>query len=192
MSQEENNKQNENGNGNESSTQGFEGQGKDTEINGAQDAAPQEEAVEETQADPLEELNRKYLLLFAEFENYRKRTAREKADLIKGGGSDVIKSILPVIDDLDRAIKANEQAHDIELVKEGFKLIHNKFMNIMQAKGVKMMELNGKEFNADVSEAIANIPAPSEELKGKVVDVVENGYTMNDQVIRFAKVVVGQ
>jgi molecular chaperone GrpE len=190
MSQEENNKQN--GNGNESSTQGFEGQGKDTEINGAQDAAPQEEAVEETQADPLEELNRKYLLLFAEFENYRKRTAREKADLIKGGGSDVIKSILPVIDDLDRAIKANEQAHDIELVKEGFKLIHNKFMNIMQAKGVKMMELNGKEFNADVSEAIANIPAPSEELKGKVVDVVENGYTMNDQVIRFAKVVVGQ
>lgn len=153
---------------------------------------PQNEEQTADAAQQIEELNKKYLLLYAEYDNYRKRTARERSELLKSAGSDVIKSILPMIDDLERAIKANENATDLETVKEGFRLIHNKFMHSMLTKGVKPMELIGKDFDADLSEAIANMPVEDEKLKGKVIDVVENGYLMNDTVIRFAKVVVGQ
>ncbi|MBX7095486.1 MAG: nucleotide exchange factor GrpE [Flavobacteriales bacterium] len=160
-----------------------------------QELNEQEQKNESAEKDPaaeIEEWNKKYLLLYAEFDNYRKRTARERAELLKSAGSDVIKSILPVIDDLERAIKANEKADDIEVVKEGFRLIHHKFTAILQGKGLKPMEMMGQEFNADISEAIANVPVQDESQKGKVIDVVENGYTLNDAVIRYAKVVVGQ
>jgi len=149
-------------------------------------------------ADPLEklqaeynELNDKFLRLFSEFDNFRKRTQKEKIDLIKSGGSDVMKAILPVIDDFERAMKANEKADDITQVKEGFNLIHSKFMQSLQARGLKPMDLIGTEFNSDISEAIANIPVTDESQKGKVVEVAEQGYYLNDVIIRYAKVVVG-
>lgn len=138
-----------------------------------------------------EELNDKYLRLYSEYDNYRRRTAKEKTELMKTAGADIIKSILPVLDDFERAIKANESINEPETLKEGFVLIHNKLNNIMQAKGLKAMNLIDTEFNADISEAIANLPAEDETKKGKVIDVVENGYYLNDVVIRYAKVVVG-
>jgi molecular chaperone GrpE len=138
-----------------------------------------------------ETLNDKYLRLYSEYDNYRKRTAREKSELIKTAGVDVIKSILPVLDDFERAIKANENINDPQTLKEGFTLIHSKLNNIMQAKGLKAMNLLDTEFNADISEAIANLPSEDETKKGKVLDVVENGYYLNDVLIRYAKVVVG-
>lgn len=138
-----------------------------------------------------DELNDKFLRLFSEFDNFRKRTQKEKLDIMKSGGSDMVKAILPVIDDFERAIKANENIDDINAVKEGFNLIHSKFTNSLQAKGLKKMELMGNEFNSDISEAIANVPVEDEKQKGKVIDEVEAGYYLNDVIIRFGKVVVG-
>jgi molecular chaperone GrpE len=150
------------------------------------------ESSEPSAEEKINELNERYLRLYSEFDNFRKRTQREKSDIIKSAGADIVKSILPVFDDLERAIKANETANDLEVVKEGFKLIHHKFSQILTSKGLKSIEVMGAEFNPDVAEAIANIPVEEAEKKGKVIDVVENGYTLNDTVIRFAKVVVGQ
>jgi molecular chaperone GrpE len=138
------------------------------------------------------EMNERYLRLYSEFDNFRKRTAREKADMVKTAGSDVIKAVLPVLDDFERAIKANETLEDIVRVKEGFSLIHHKMNLLLQARGLKQMDILGKDFNPDLSEAIANVPVEDESKKGKVIDVVENGYYLNDLVIRYAKVVVGQ
>jgi len=137
------------------------------------------------------EMNDRYLRLYSEFDNYRKRSARERVDLVKTAAADIFTAILPVLDDFDRAAKAMETANDIEVVKDGMKLIHTKFGNILKAKGLEEMPSMGQVFDADVHEAITSIPAPDESLKGKVVDEVEKGYALNGKVIRFAKVVVG-
>ncbi|MDX1444887.1 nucleotide exchange factor GrpE [Lishizhenia sp.] len=160
-------------------------------------ATEQVEEQEETPQEPTweekyNELNDKYLRLYSDFDNFRKRNIKEKADLISNAGAGVIKDLLPILDDFERAIKSNANTEDVNGLKEGFELIANKMNNILNAKGLKMMESKEKAFDADLHEAITNIPAPTEELKGKVVDVIENGYYLNDKVLRYAKVVVGQ
>lgn len=151
----------------------------------------QAKELEETQAQLADEKDR-YLRLSAEFDNYRKRTIKEKAELILNGGEKSISSILPVIDDLERAVKTMETATDVAAVKEGVELIYNKFISILGHNGVKVIETNDKPLDTDYHEAIAVIPAPSEEQKGKILDCVQTGYTLNDKVIRHAKVVVGE
>ena len=163
----------------------------------AEEAAPLtheeqlEKALEDAQA-VIEEQKDKYLRLSAEFDNYRKRTMKEKAELILNGGEKSISSILPVIDDFERAIKTMETAKDVKAVKEGVELIDNKFMAVMAQNGVKVIETKDQPLDTDYHEAIAVIPAPSEEQKGKILDCVQTGYTLNDKVIRHAKVVVGE
>lgn len=147
---------------------------------------------EEELNNQLNELNDKYLRLFAEYDNFRKRTLRERADLLKTASEDIIISLLPLMDDFERALKSMETASDIEAVKEGVSIIYTKFKNNLTQKGVEAIQSVGSEFNTDLHEAITNIPAPSEEMKGKVVDEIEKGYLLNGKVIRFAKVVVGQ
>lgn len=142
--------------------------------------------------EQIEEQKDKYLRLSAEFDNYRKRTMKEKAELILNGGEKSISSILPVIDDFERAIKTMETAKDVKAVKEGVELIYNKFMAVMAQNGVKVIETKDQPLDTDYHEAIAVIPAPSEEQKGKILDCVQTGYTLNDKVIRHAKVVVGE
>lgn len=162
--------------------------------------------VEETSAETVEtatnsqpinyeakiaELNDKYLRLYSEFDNYRKRTIKEKADIIRTAGEDVFKAIIPSIDDFERAIKANENVTEVESIKEGVALIYHKLKLACTQKGLEPIESIGKPFDVDVMESITNIPAPSEDMKGKVIDEVEKGYKLGDKVIRFAKVVVG-
>lgn len=144
------------------------------------------------QAEKIAELNEKYLRIYSEFENFRRRTAKEKLDLIKTAGGDVIKNLLPVVDDLERAIKYNESATDIEAVKEGFNLVYTKMKQILEQQGLKEMEALNQPFDVEIHEALTKIPAPSDELKGKVVDVMEKGFYLNDKVIRYAKVIVGE
>lgn len=158
-----------------------------------------EQSAEEKPADEVEKLQNeldslkdKYLRLSAEFDNYRKRTMKEKAELILNGGEKCISSILPIVDDFERALKNMETAEDVAAVKEGVELIYNKFMTILGQNGVKPIETKEQPLNTDYHEAIAVIPAPAEELKGKVLDCVQTGYTLNDKVIRHAKVVVGE
>lgn len=139
-----------------------------------------------------DELNDKYLRLYSEFDNYRKRTLKEKADWNKMAGEDVFKAILPVLDDFERALKSMETAQDIQSVKEGVLLIHSKMKNSLTAKGLEAIDSVGQTFDSDLHEALTNIPAPTEELKGKVVDEIERCYKLNGKVIRFARVVVGQ
>ena len=163
----------------------------------AEDATPlthEEELEKELEAAKatIEEQNDKYLRLSAEFDNYRKRTLKEKADLILNGGEKSISSILPVIDDLERAIETMEKATDVNAVKEGVELIYNKFISILANSGVKVIETKDQPLDTDYHEAIAVVPAPSEEQKGKILDCVQTGYTLNDKVIRHAKVVVGE
>lgn len=150
------------------------------------------ENKEPTMEDRYDELNNKYLRIHAEFDNYRKRTNKEKVDLISTANAGVLKDLLPVMDDLERAIANNDKVDDIESVKEGFNLIFNKFRTIVEAKGLKEMKVLGEAFDSEIHEAIANIPAPKKKDKGKVLDAVEKGYYLNDKVIRYAKVVVGQ
>ncbi|MCD6366719.1 MAG: nucleotide exchange factor GrpE [Bacteroidales bacterium] len=138
------------------------------------------------------ELKDKYLRLSAEFDNYRKRTLNEKIDLIKNASEKILLELLPVIDDFDRAIQANEKITDIDTVKEGEQLIYGKFKDLIKKQGVEEIEAIGQELNTDYHEALTKIPAPSEEMKGKIVDVVEKGYLLNDKVLRFAKVVIGE
>ena len=163
----------------------------------AEEAAPLtheeqlEKELENAQA-VIEEQKDKYLRLSAEFDNYRKRTMKEKAELILNGGEKSISSILPVIDDFERAIKTMETAKDVKAVKEGVELIYNKFMATLAQNGVKVIETKDQPLDTDYHEAIAVIPAPSEEQKGKILDCVQTGYTLNDKVIRHAKVVVGE
>ncbi len=136
--------------------------------------------------------NDKYLRLSAEFDNFRKRTLKEKMDLMKNASESVMVNFLPVIDDVERAMKAIEISNNLETTKEGITLIYNKFKEFTKNNGVVEMEANGLELNTDHHEAITKIPAPSEELKGKIVDVVQKGYLLNEKVIRFAKVVIGE
>ena len=157
------------------------------------------EQSEEKEVDPIEELESqlneskdKYIRLSAEFDNFRKRTQREKMDLIKYGSEDVIKGVLPLIDDFERAITHSETATDIEAMKQGLTLIHGKFLDFLKSNGVKEIEALEQELDTDKHDAITKIPAPKDKLKGKIVDVVEKGYMLNDKVIRFSKVVIGE
>jgi molecular chaperone GrpE len=136
--------------------------------------------------------NDKYLRLSAEFDNFRKRTLKEKMDLMKNASESVIVSFLPVIDDVERAIKAIESSNNLETTKEGISLIYNKFKDFTKQNGVVEIEAKGLELDTDHHEAITKIPAPTEELKGKIVEVVQKGYMLNDKVIRYAKVVIGE
>ena len=163
----------------------------------AENAVPMthEEELEkelETAQETIEEQKDKYLRLSAEFDNYRKRTMKEKAELILNGGEKSLSSILPVGDDFERAIKTMETATDVQAVKEGVELIYNKFMATLAQNGVKVIETKDQPLNTDYHEAIAVIPAPSEAQKGKILDCVQTGYTLNDKVLRHAKVVVGE
>ena len=163
----------------------------------AENAAPMthEEELEkelETAQETIEEQKDKYLRLSAEFDNYRKRTMKEKAELILNGGEKSLSSILPVVDDFERAIKTMETATDVQAVEEGVELIYNKFMATLAQNGVKVIETKDQPLNTDYHEAIAVIPAPSEAQKGKILDCVQTGYTLNDKVLRHAKVVVGE
>lgn len=142
--------------------------------------------------EELANMKDKYLRLSAEFDNYRKRTMKEKAELILNGGEKSISSILPIVDDFERALKNMETATDVAAVKEGVELIYNKFMSVLGQNGVKVIETKEQPLDTDYHEAIAVIPAPNEALKGKILDCVQTGYILNDKVIRHAKVVVGE
>ena len=137
--------------------------------------------------EKLAEMNDKYVRLYSEYENYRKRTNMEKADLILNGGKEVVKAILPVVDDMERALQAMA---DEEGAKEGVQLIYNKLMNILSQKGLKPIEAKGAKFDENLHEAVTQFPASEESQKGTVIDVVEKGYYLNDKVLRYAKVVV--
>ena len=167
------------------------------EAEDATTAESQEEVKEEK--DPLEvanetiaDLNDKYLRKCAEFENFRRRSIKEKAELILNGGEKVITKILPVIDDMERAIENGKKTDDVATLREGMELIYKKFLKILESEGVKTIETLGKDFNVDYHEAIAMVPGQDDDKKGKVIDCVQTGYTLNDKVIRYAKVAVGQ
>jgi molecular chaperone GrpE len=140
----------------------------------------------------LDDANDKYLRIYSEFDNFRKRTAKERLDLIATAGQDVFKIVISLLDDFERAIKVNENTEDLTAVKEGFKQIYNKTLSSSQSKGLEAMVSVGQLFDDSLHEAITNIPSPSEDMKGKVIDEVEKAYKLNGKVIRFAKVVVGQ
>jgi molecular chaperone GrpE len=147
--------------------------------------------TEDSFEDKFNELNDKYLRLFSEFDNFKRRTAKEKLELSKTASASVLKDLLTVLDDFDRANESFEKATDVAALKEGVDLIYSKLFKTLESKGLKPMDSLHTEFNADIHEALTNIPAPEEELKGKVLDVIEKGYTLNDKIIRYAKVVVG-
>ena len=152
----------------------------------------EEITTEPSAEDKIAELNDKYLRLYSEFDNYRKRTNKEKLDLITNASSSVIKDMIVILDDFDRAIKNNETSEDINGVKEGFVLIQTKLKGILESKGLKPMVCKGETFDSELHEAIANMPASTDELKNKIIEDVEKGYFLNEKVIRYAKVVVGQ
>ncbi|HNP47637.1 MAG TPA: nucleotide exchange factor GrpE [Bacteroidia bacterium] len=167
-----------------------------------QDEKPAEEAAlpdaEKEESDPvakleaeLSETKDRLLRLFSEFDNYKKRVAREKVEQMKMAGSEIFLSIIPVIDDFERALKSIPEDPQTESIKAGIQLIYNKIKSTTEAKGLKAMESIGKIFDADLHDAITNVPAPSEDMKGKVIDEIEKGYYLNDKVIRHAKVIVG-
>lgn len=162
----------------------------------ANSGEPSTEEVEITKEEDFEtkynNLNDKYLRLTAEFDNYRKRTLKEKMDLIKGGGSDVLKNILPIVDNFERAMKASEEADDIEALRGGIVLIYNSFKEFLKQRGVKEIEALNSTLDTDLHEAVAQMPATDEEQKGKIIDVIEKGYKLDEKVLRFAKVVVAQ
>lgn len=138
------------------------------------------------------ELNGSYLRLHAEFDNYRKRTLKEKAELIKNGGERVLTEIIPLVDDLERALEQVHLADDKDAFLEGLDLIYNKFENFLNQQGIKEIETTGETFDPERFEAVSLVPAPTEELKGKVIDCIQKGYMLNDKVIRFPKVIVGE
>jgi len=150
-----------------------------------------EAEIEKLKAEKAE-LNDRFLRMFSEFDNYKKRVNKEKLDLISTASEKVIVSLLPVIDDFERAIAANEKADNVESIKEGFNLIYNKLMQMMKRFDVEEIQAKGEDFNTDFHEAVTHFPVQNEEEKGKVIDVTEKGYKLKDKVIRFAKVVVGQ
>ncbi len=162
------------------------------------DTANEKEVEEQAELTPEEklknevtELNDKYLRLYSEFENMRRRNAKERIELTQTASKDILLALLPVIDDFERALKSLE-GDENKAAREGVELIHNKFLNILTQKGLTPMDSMGKEFDPEIHEAITKIPAPSKKLKGKVVDVIEKGYTLQNKVIRYAKVVVGE
>ena len=150
-----------------------------------------EKKVAELQ-EQLEKEKKEYLFLMAEFDNFRKRTLKEKSDIIKNAGENVLKGLLPIMDDFERGIKAAESSPEADSVKEGVKLIYNKLQKYLNQNGVKEMDPNDDTFDTEKHEAISVVPVPDEDKKGKILDTVEKGYTINDKVLRHAKVVVGQ
>ncbi|WP_439880203.1 nucleotide exchange factor GrpE [Pontibacter sp. MBLB2868] len=151
-----------------------------------------EGAQEDSVAAELAEMKDKYIRLMAEFENFRRRTAKERIDLAKTATQDLMGELLPVLDDMERARQSIETTKDVDAMLQGLELVFHKLKHVTQQKGLKPMEIHpGDAFDPDMHEAVTQIPAPSEELKGKIVDVIEKGYTLNDKVIRFAKVIIG-
>ena len=150
-----------------------------------------EERIAELEQE-LEKEKKEYLFLMAEFDNFRKRTMKEKIEIMKNGAEKAMSDILPVIDDFERALQAMGEQTDVKSLKEGVELIYNKFIKYLEANGVKAIDSNKAEFDTELHEAVANFPTPEEELKGKVIDTVQKGYKINDKVLRHAKVVVGQ
>ncbi|HPG05886.1 MAG TPA: nucleotide exchange factor GrpE [Saprospiraceae bacterium] len=146
--------------------------------------------AEDSLQEELDELKDKYLRLFAEFDNYKKRTVKERLDLMKTAGQETIQSLLPVLDDFDRAKKSAESDKSAEVFSEGVAMVYKRLYHILEQQGLKSMESNGIDFNPELHEAISEIPA-GQAMKGKVIDTVEKGYTLNDKIIRYAKVVVG-
>ncbi len=169
--------------------------GQTEETSGAAKVADQETKTEdasEKMAAEIAEWRDKYVRLSAEFDNYRKRTLKEKMDLMSSAGEDVIKSLLPVMDDLERALAATEKASDVAAVREGVVLISNKLRDTLRGRGLAEIEAVGQELDTDFHEAVAKIPAQDETQKGRIIDVVQKGYKLNDKVIRHSKVVVGE
>jgi molecular chaperone GrpE len=152
----------------------------------------EEMGKEEQLKAELDETKDKYLRLVAEFDNFRRRNAKERMELIQVAGKDIVQSLLEVLDDMTRAEQQIEKGNDVAAIKEGISLVFNKLRNTLQQKGLQVMESKGKEFDPDMHEAITEIPAPNEEMKGKVIDEIEPGYYLNDKLIRYAKVVVGK
>ena len=158
--------------------------------NTAEELTP-EERISALEAE-LEKEKKEYVFLMAEFDNFRKRTLNEKAEIIRNGAESAMRNILPIIDDFDRALQATATSEDVNAVREGVELIYNKFIKYLESNGVKVMETTGEDFDADIHEAVTTFPAPSEDMKGKIIDTVQKGYSINDKVLRHAKVVVGQ
>ncbi len=158
---------------------------------GADEAASAEDVIEKMQAE-LAEQKRQYLFLAADFDNYRKRTLKEKQDLVKNGAERALKELLPVVDDFERAVEAMHKGDDLEALREGVDLIYNKFMKYLEQNNVTPIESTGKDFDTDLHEAVTMFPAPDETMRGKVIDTTQRGYMLNDKVLRHAKVVVGQ
>lgn len=166
----------------------------DENIQNEDNKANEPETVEDQLAaaqKTIEEMQDKYLRTVAEFDNYRKRTIKEKAELILNGGEKTITAILPILDDMERALKGMDSLNDVTAVKEGMELIFQKFIKTLEGQGVKQINTENAIFNTDEHEAIAQVPAPCDEMKGKVIDCVKTGYTLNDKVIRHAQVAVG-
>lgn len=170
-------------------TDDFAGDTEDTQAE--QEVNTLEGQLAKVQAE-LDSKSKEYLFLAAEFDNYRKRTLKEKAEIIKNGGENVLKGLLPIVDDFERGLKAAESDSDAKSVLEGMTLIYNKLIKFMESMGVKAMNTTGESFDPDLHEAIAQVPAPSEDMKGKVLDTVQKGYMINDKVLRHAKVAVAQ
>lgn len=171
-----------------------------------EEATPQEQASAETTVEAeeklqkelddtkaeLEKSKKEYMFLLAEFDNFRKRTLKEKSELIKNAAEGAMKDLLPVLDDFERAIQATSESNDVESIKEGVNLIYNKFVKYLEQKGVKAIESQDADFDTEYHEAVTTFPTDDESKKGKVIDTVQKGYVMNDKVIRHSKVVVGQ
>ena len=172
---------------------------RETETSENPENSEDSESSEEEEKDPLEQaqeeieqLKDKYLRSVAEFDNYRKRTTKEKAELILNGGTNVIKAILPVLDDMERALENGEKTEDPQVLREGMELIYQKFQKALEGLGVKKIETEDADFDVDIHEAVAMVPGMGDDKKGKVIDCLQQGYMLNEKVIRHAKVAVGQ
>lgn len=155
------------------------------------DAPAEQETTVDSASRDLAELKEKYLRLYADFENYRRRTAKEKLELIGNANEGVLQALIPVVDDFERAMQSIGNTNDVIALKKGVSLIYNKLYKTLEGKGLKPMTAKGEPFNADLHESVTQFPAPSDDLRGKVIDEIEKGYYLNDKVIRFAKVIVG-
>ena len=161
------------------------------ETDDAATTAETEAAPVDKTSSELAELKDKYLRLYADFENFRRRTAKEKLDLISNANEGVLKALIPVVDDFERAMQSIQTTEEVGAVKEGVELIYHKLFKTLEGKGLKPMVAKGAPFDADLHESVTQFPAPSDDLKGKVIEEIEKGYYLNDKVIRFAKVIVG-
>lgn len=170
---------------------GDEAQDASDDASEEEDATSPEKEIEDLKAQ-LEKEKKEYLFLMAEFDNFRKRTLKEKSEIIKNAGEKVFKGLLPIVDDMERGIKASENATDVQTVRDGLILIYNKLIKYMEANGVKAYDEGDDTFDADRHEAITAVPVQDENQKGKILDTIEKGYTINDKVLRHARVVVGQ